>query len=181
MRNLPITTRLAAALVSTAALVLAPTSPAGALPCLTPPVAAAVSVPFDGPACTWCPGHRGLQYATAAGTVVRAAGPGTVTFAGPVAGTVWVTVALDGGVLTSYGPLRAVLVRRGAFVGAGGVRGTTVGPLHFGVRIGGQYVDPAPWLGRPVHLVPRLVPLDGRIPAPPALRCPAGGTRVAVR
>ena len=42
-----------------------------------------------------------------------------VTFAGPVAGTVWVTVAHDGGVLTSYGPLRQVLVRRGAAVGLG--------------------------------------------------------------
>jgi murein DD-endopeptidase MepM/ murein hydrolase activator NlpD len=167
--------------VAAAVVVLAPTSPAGALPCLTPPVAAAVSAPFDGPACPWCPGHRGLQYATAAGTVVRAAGPGTVTFAGPVAGTVWVTVALDGGVLTTYGPLRTVLVRRGAVVGVGVALGTTVGPLHFGVRIGGQYVDPAPMLGRPVHLVPRLVPLDGRIPVPPALRCPAGGTRPAVR
>ena len=81
----------------------------------------------------------------------------------------------------SYGPLRQVLVRRGAAVSAGMALGTTVGLLHFGVRVGGEYVDPAPLLGQPVHLVPRLVPLSGRIPPPPALRCPAGGTRAGVR
>ena len=103
---------LPAALAVVAALLLATASPAAALPCLSPPVAARVSEPFQGPACTWCPGHRGLQYTTGPGTVVRSAGAGTVIFAGPVAGTVWVTVAHDGDVLTSYGPLRQVLVRR---------------------------------------------------------------------
>jgi murein DD-endopeptidase MepM/ murein hydrolase activator NlpD len=176
-----LTRSLPAALAIVAALLLATASPAAALPCLSPPVAARVSEPFRGPVCTWCPGHRGLQYATGPGAVVRSAGPGTVTFAGPVAGAVWITVAHEGGVLTSYGPLRQVLVRRGAAVSAGVALGTTVGPLHFGVRVGGEYVDPAPLLGQPVHLVPRLVPLSGRIPPPPALRCSAGGTRAGVR
>jgi len=176
-----LTRSLLAAFVATVALLVATASFASALPCLSPPVPAGISAPFQAPACTWCPGHRGLQYATAPGTAVRSAGPGTVTFAGSVAGTVWITVAHDDGVLTSYGPLRQVLVRRGAAVSAGVVLGTTVGPLHFGVRVGGEYVDPAPLLGQPVHLVPRLVPLVGRIPPPPALRCPAGGTRPAVR
>jgi hypothetical protein len=98
-----------------------------------------------------------------------------------VARTVWVTVAHDGGVLTSYGPLRQILVRGGAAVAAGVALGTTIGPLHFGVRVGGEYVDPAPLLGQPVHLVPRLVPLSGSIPGPPTLRCPAGGTRAGLR
>jgi murein DD-endopeptidase MepM/ murein hydrolase activator NlpD len=163
------------------ALVLVTTSPAGALPCLAPPVAAPASQPFQGPACTWCPGHRGLTYATGPGTVVRSAGAGSVSFAGPVAGKAWVTVAHDGGLLTSYGPMRQLLVRRGALVESGAVLGTAAGPLHFGVRVGGQYVDPAPMLGHAVHLVPRLVPLRGRIPPPPAPRCPAGGTKAPVR
>jgi murein DD-endopeptidase MepM/ murein hydrolase activator NlpD len=176
-----LTRTLLAALVASAALLLAAVSPAVALPCLSPPVTARVSEAFEGPACTWCPGHRGLQYATGPGTVVRTAGPGTVMFAGQVARTLWVTVAHDGEVLTSYGPLRQILVRRGAAISAGMPLGTTVGPLHFGVRVGGAYVDPAPLLGQPVHLVPRLVPLSGRVPRPPALRCPAGGTRAGVR
>ena len=157
-----------------AAALAGPASPVQALSiCLSPPVAAPIVIPFRQPGCRWCPGNRGVDYATAAGTPVLAAGAGTVTFAGPVAGSVWVTVAHDGGLLTSYGPLRKVTVRRGAMVAAGRALGTTAGSLHFGVRTGGQYIDPEPLLGQPVHLVPRLVPLTGRI-APPPGRCPAG-------
>ena len=163
---------LAAAAVATLA---GPLPPAMAVPtCLVPPVAARIVTPYRPPACTWCPGNRGVDYATTAGTVVRAAAAGTVTFAGPVAGAVWVTVAHAGGVLTSYGPLRAVMVRRGAVLTTSSVLGAAAGSLHFGVRVGGHYVDPEPLLAAPVHLVPRLVPLTGHLPRPPALRCPSG-------
>jgi murein DD-endopeptidase MepM/ murein hydrolase activator NlpD len=149
--------------------------------CLHPPVTAPVVGRFVAPRCRWCPGNRGLDYGTRLGTAVRAAAAGTVTFAGPVAGAVWVTVAHRGGMLTSYGPLRTLAVHRGDVVGSGEVVGTSAGMLHFGVRVAGTYIDPAPLLGVPVHLVPRLVPLHGRVPRPPALACPAGGRSVRVR
>jgi murein DD-endopeptidase MepM/ murein hydrolase activator NlpD len=141
--------------------------------CLTPPVAARVAVAFRAPGCRWCPGQRGLEYANRAGVAVRAAGTGTVVFSGQVAGVVWVTVDHGGGLRTSYGPLRRVAVRRGATVATDTVVATAAGPLHFGVRIDGRYVDPAPLLGRPVHLVPRLFSPTARIPRPPAVRCGA--------
>jgi hypothetical protein len=139
--------------------------------CLAPPVLAPVAVPFRAPACRWCPGQRGLEYANRPGVAVRAAGPGTVVFAGQVAGVVWVTVDHGGGVRSSYGPLRRVLVRRGTTVGAGTVIASSAGSLHFGVRIGGRYVDPADLLGRPVHLVPRLFSPTALVPRSPAVQC----------
>jgi murein DD-endopeptidase MepM/ murein hydrolase activator NlpD len=163
-------------------LVLLLASPAGAAPsCLLPPVPARIVVPFQQPGCLWCPGNRGVDYATPAGTPARSAGAGTVSFAGPVAGAVWVTVAHTGGMLTSYGPLRALAVRRGAVVAAGDLLGTTAGSLHFGVRLDGRYIDPELLLGEPVHLVPRLVPLSGPVARPAERRCPAGGARPPVR
>ena len=159
-----------------AVLALASAAAAAPLPtCLQPPVRGPVITPFQAPACLWCPGNRGIDYGTAAGATVRAAAGGTVTFAGSVAGARWVTVAHDGGMLTSYGPLQIVAVRAGMAVEGADVVGTSSGNLHFGVRIGGRYVDPGPLLGAPVHLVPRLVPLRGPIARPPALRCAAPG------
>ena len=102
---------------------------------------------------------------TPAGTPVRSAGAGTVTFAGAVAGAVWVTVAHDGGMLTSYGPLRQVRCVVARSSSAGDLLGRSAGSLHFGVRLDGRYVDPALLLGEAVHLVPRLVPLGGSRPA----------------
>ncbi len=37
-------------------------SPASAAPCWNPPVAGRVVDPFRMPACTWCPGNRGIEY-----------------------------------------------------------------------------------------------------------------------
>jgi murein DD-endopeptidase MepM/ murein hydrolase activator NlpD len=146
----------------------------GAAPsCLVPPVVAPVIDPFRAPACTWCPGHRGIEYGTRPHTVVRAAAAGKVSFAHSVAGSVWVTVVHAGDLASSYGPMARVDVRRGDSVRAGQSLGTSVGALHFGLRLDGRYVDPAPLLGRPPHLVPRLVPLHARLAPVPALRCPA--------
>ncbi len=165
-----------AVLVVVAVLFAGP-PPAGAgRACLAPPVPGRVAVPFRAPDCPWCPGQRGLEYANRPGVAVRAAGPGTVVFAGPVAGAVWVTVDHGGDLRTSYGPLRRVLVRRGATVAAGTVIASAAAALHFGVRIGGRYVDPATLLGRPVHLVPRLLSPTARVPRPPPVRCGAVAT-----
>jgi murein DD-endopeptidase MepM/ murein hydrolase activator NlpD len=166
------TIRRSLVLLIVVALILAnPRSAVAGPTCLMPPVAARVAVPFRAPACRWCPGQRGLEYANRPGVAARAAASGTVVFAGQVAGVVWVTVDHGGGLRTSYGPLRRVTVRRGATVASGAVLATAAGPLHFGVRIGGRYVDPAGLLGRPVHLVPRLFSPSARIPRPAAVHC----------
>jgi murein DD-endopeptidase MepM/ murein hydrolase activator NlpD len=156
--------------------------PAAALgTCLVPPVSARIVLSFRAPGCPWCPGNRGVDYGTTPGAHVRAAGAGTISFAGPVGGAVWVTVAHGNGLLTSYGPLRSLAVRQGVAVVAGSPLGTAAGALHFGVRLAGIYIDPQPLLGEPVHLVPRLVPLTGRIAPAPELRCSAGGAGPPVR
>jgi murein DD-endopeptidase MepM/ murein hydrolase activator NlpD len=162
------------------ALVVSLLAPAGLAPpsslsCLLGPVAAPVVDPFRAPLCEWCPGNRGLQYGAAPGAVARAAAAGVVSFAGVVAGTRYVVIDhAGGGLRATYGDLAVSELRVGDVVAAGGVVGL-VGDrgLHFGLRRGETYVDPAPLLGRLVER-PRLVPTDGtprRAPPPPRLRC----------
>ena len=59
------------------------------------------------------PGHRGVDFVAAAGTPVRAANAGEVTFAGNVAGSLHVVVAHPGGLRTSSSFLATIAVRRG--------------------------------------------------------------------
>ena len=120
--------------------------------------------------------HRGIDVAAPAGTVVRAARAGEVTYAGPL-GYSGLTVAVrtPDRYVTSYLHLSAVAVRRGESVAGGtrlgavgttGRRSTPAPHLHFGVRIAGtehRYVDP-------LALLP--VPGGARRMAP-ALRAPA--------
>jgi len=149
--------------------------------CLLPPVIAPISDPFREPACQWCPGNRGLEYAVPAGTPVRAAAAGTVTFSGPVAGTFYVVVQHADGMRATYGQLTGSHLAAGDVVVAGAIVGTSAGGLHFGLRVGDRYVDPALFIGRVVERV-RLVPTDGSAPRPappPRLECPATAVRTA--
>lgn len=135
---------------------------------LTPPVDAQVTRRFESPRTDWGPGHRGIDYGVAAGTQVRAAAPGTVLFAGSVAGILAVTIGHAGGLETTYSQLAEVSVETGDVVGTGawiGVAGAAHsglgGGLHFGVKLNGAYVDPEDHLGpvdasRAIHLT-RLV------------------------
>lgn len=157
-------TLLAALALSAAVFVVAP-APAQAArrphaAAYVPPVDASVRDPFRAPACTWCPGNRGLEYATAPGQTVSAAADGRVSFAGSVAGARWVVVEHADGLRTSYGYLDALSVGSGARVVARQPLGTATDRFHFGVRRGDVYLDPALLLagGAPV---PRLVPVDG--------------------
>jgi murein DD-endopeptidase MepM/ murein hydrolase activator NlpD len=143
--------------------------------CLLPPVTAPIADPFREPACPWCPGNRGLTYDIPAGTPVRAAAAGTVTFAGPVAGTFYVVVEHGDGLRATYGELAGSHLAPGDAVVTGATVGLSAGGLHFGVRRGDRYIDPAPSLGRLVERA-RLVPTDGtpaRPAPPPRLQCPA--------
>ncbi len=123
---------------------------------------------FDPPAAPWAAGHRGVDLGGQPGQVVLAALPGTVRFAGSVAGKP--VVVLDHGTTrTTYEPV-AGLVEVGDAVPAGAAVGRLVAVgshcapatcLHLGwIRnADNTYLDPLLLLGvGPV----RLYPWDGR-------------------
>jgi murein DD-endopeptidase MepM/ murein hydrolase activator NlpD len=154
---------------------LAGASPVAAAPCWPPPVEAAVVDPFRAPACRWCPGNRGVEYATLPGTAVRAVAAGRVTFVGDVAGRRYVVVRHPDGWRVTYGDLDKIRVERGSVVIARSVVGLSGARFHLGLRDSAGYRDPTPYLGRLSHLA-RLVPLDGSLgppPGEPRLRCGA--------
>ena len=132
---------------------------------LQPPPAVARG--FDAPTPNWKRGHRGVDLAATAGQPVYAAGPGTVVFAGELAGRPLVSIAHPGGLRTSYEPVQPA-VRPGQAVH----RGTVIGALmpahpgcgapaclHWGAMWGpaarADYVDPLGLLaGTPIRLKP---------------------------
>jgi murein DD-endopeptidase MepM/ murein hydrolase activator NlpD len=144
--------------------------------CWSPPVDAPITDPFRPPACTWCPGNRGIEYGTSRGAPVRAAGTGRVSYAGSIAGTVYVVVRHGDGRRVTYGNLIGESFDVGDLVIRGQIVGRAAGRLHLGVREGERYVDPARFIGRLVSR-PRLIPVDDSRPNPapaPRLSCAAG-------
>lgn len=145
-----------------------PAAASSDLPLLSPPVDAQITRRFEEPRMDWGPGHRGIDYGVAAGTGVRAATFGTISFAGSVAGILAVTIDHGRGLETTYSQLAEVSVDAGEVVAAGtwiGVAGEAhselEGGLHLGVKLNGEYVDPEDHLGpvdasRAIHLT-RLV------------------------
>jgi murein DD-endopeptidase MepM/ murein hydrolase activator NlpD len=167
----------AAAAVATAfvATIVAAVPGGAAVACLRPPVEAPISRPFDAPPCQWCAGHRGITYEVAAGTPVRAAAAGTVTFSRVVVDIRYVVVRHGDGLLATYGGLASTTLAAGDGVAAGAIVGRTGEELYFGLRTAPDtYVDPLPRLGV-LDVLPYLVPTDGterRRPPEPVLRCP---------
>jgi alpha-beta hydrolase superfamily lysophospholipase len=149
-----------------AAIVLLVPSARAAPLLLIPPVDGAITRRFEPPASEYGPGHRGIDYGVPAGSSVRAAAAGTVTFAGPVGGAQAVAVAHGGGMLTTYSRLADVYVLNGESVGRGHWLGTVGeshpgGPegVHLGVKLNGAYVDPERFMEpidstRAIHLAP---------------------------
>ncbi|WP_235912235.1 murein hydrolase activator EnvC family protein [Ruania zhangjianzhongii] len=119
---------------------------------------------FDPPPLPWLSGHRGVDLAAEAGATVRAAGPGTVAFAGMVAGRPVVSIQHTDGLRTTYEPVTPTVqagdaVDRGSMIGqlsdAGSHCESTC--LHWGVRTGrDDYLDPLLLLG--AEVVIRLYP-----------------------
>ncbi len=146
-------------------------------PCFGPPVDAEISDPFRPPGCTWCPGNRGQEYATVAGDVARSVATGTVSFAGLVAGTRYVVVDIGHGYRVTYGGLASTALSPGDVVVVGSRIGVVRGRLHFGVRKGSVYLDPARFIGEPTGRI-RLVPLHGptRASTAPGWSCTAPET-----
>lgn len=153
----------------------APTS--WVLPTDGPPV---VRRPFQPPPVDWRPGHRGVDLAGRPGEPVRAAGAGTVTFAGVLAGRGVVTVQ-HGPLRTTYEPVTPA-VGVGARVALGQVLGHLArghgaprpgeALLHWGLRRGEAYFDPMSLLRASP---PRLLPHWSR-GAPAAYRPWAGAS-----
>lgn len=122
---------------------------------------------FDAPSPNWLAGHRGVDLAATPGQPVHAAGPGTVVFAGELAGRSLVSVAHPGGLRTSYEPVEPGVrpgqaVRRGSVIGslAAGHPGCPAPAcLHWGAMWGpaaqADYVDPIGLLAStPIRLKP---------------------------
>lgn len=122
---------------------------------------------FDAPTPNWNRGHRGVDLAGSPGQLVYAAGPGTVVFAGELAGRPVVSIAHPGGLRTSYEPVEAAvrvgqLVSTGAAIGqllAGHPGCPAAACLHWGAMwgaaSGADYVDPLGLLAStPIRLKP---------------------------
>lgn len=121
---------------------------------------------FDPPSCTWCAGHRGVDLAGVILEPVLAVLPGTVTYAGTLAGR-GVVVIDHGATRTTYEPVAAT-VHRGDVVAGGAMIGRLeqVGShcfpaacLHLGlIRNSDEaYLDPLtilPAAPQPVRLLP---------------------------
>lgn len=114
----------------------------------------AVTRDFDAPSPNWQRGHRGVDLAATTQQPVYAAGPGTVVFAGILAGRPVVSIAHPGGLRTTYEPVQA-RTRVGRTVAAGQLIGTVTeghagcpvaACLHWGAMWGpaarADYVDP---------------------------------------
>ncbi|QLQ40333.2 M23 family metallopeptidase [Micromonospora robiginosa] len=133
---------------------------------------------FDPPPEPWLPGHRGVDLLAAPGAEVRAAGAGTVLFAGSVAGRPVVTVGHGDGLRTTYEPVRPRLaagdrVHAGTPIGdllPGHPGCADTACLHWGLRRGDAYLDPLALLG--LGRI-RLLPLEEADPG--------AGTRIAQR
>ncbi len=119
---------------------------------------------FDPPPLPWLPGHRGVDLASSTGHPVTAAGPGTVVFAGELAGRGVVSIDHTGGLRTTYEPLTPA-VDRGDTVAAGQTIGhlepghascPSAACLHLGLKRGPAYLDPLLLFGSgQVRLLPR--------------------------
>ncbi len=117
---------------------------------------------FDPPDVGWGAGHRGVDLLGSPGAAVRAALPGTVSFAGTIAGR-GVVVVDHGATRTTYEPVLAT-VHRGRAVAAGAVIGRLTSAashcppracLHWGWLRGETYLDPLLLVGAgPVRLLP---------------------------
>ena len=142
------------ALLSVALLLFisAPAARGGSLD-LIQPVPGPITRHFEQPPTPYSAGHRGIDFGAPVGTRVVAAAAGTVSFAGQVGGSLFVSVDLPGGLRTTYSFLSAILVKKGQAVAQGQLIAKS-GPgaageqpnLHFGLRSGDTYLDPEPYL-----------------------------------
>lgn len=132
------------------------------------PLAGEVVAFFDDPAVPWGPGHRGVDIAGVEGAPVLAAGDGVVAYVGVVVDRPVVSIDHPDGIRTTYEPV-AGSVEVGDAVGQAQVIGTLVADashcaprvcLHWGAKIGDDYIDPLSLLSDPVI---RLYPVGAAV------------------
>jgi murein DD-endopeptidase MepM/ murein hydrolase activator NlpD len=136
-----------------------------ALPSLNP-VGGSISAGFGWRVDPWPEYHRGLDLAADYGTPVHAAADGVVRAAGWESGGFGIKVDVDheNGYHTWYAHLSRVAVapgervRKGETIAYVGATGEATGPhLHYQVMLGGQAIDPTPYLnGVPAKLLATL-------------------------
>jgi murein DD-endopeptidase MepM/ murein hydrolase activator NlpD len=105
---------------------------------------------FEKPATPYSAGHRGIDFGCPFGSPVVAVADGTIAFAGPVGGALFVSIDHPNGLRSTYSYLSVVLVKKGVTVKQGqvvarsgqGDPGSTQPVLHFGIRSGSDYLDP---------------------------------------
>lgn len=144
---------------------------------------------FDPPDTPYGSGHRGVDLAASPGQAIRAAGPGTVVYAGPLAGRGVLSLQHADGLRTTYEPVLAS-VAAGVEVGLGQVIGTVqaghvgcpaAACLHWGLKRGEVYLDPLLLLRQgPVRLLPRYAGARSATAPDPALLLPAGSATLNV-
>ncbi len=122
---------------------------------------------FDRPETPWGPGHRGIDLEVEVGQEVLAPGDGMVTFAGAVVDRGVVSIGHGGGWVSSLEPVSATVSAGDQVEGGAPIGVVTDEPghcfpdpcLHWGVRWGGDYVNPLDVL---IGFGPiRLLPLTG--------------------
>jgi murein DD-endopeptidase MepM/ murein hydrolase activator NlpD len=166
-------------LLLAASLALAPVSadPVGVWPLQPRPQ---VVQGFDPPDSPYGAGHRGVDLLGTVGQPVLAALPGTITYAGALAGR-GVVVVDHGTTRTTYEPVTATvavgtLVPAGARIGTLELAGSHCFPracLHWGWIEGETYLDPLRLVGAgPVRLLPLWRDEPVRLAGVPADRPP---------
>ena len=91
--------------------------------------------------------NNGIDIKVPKGSPVKAAAKGKVVYVGWLTGYGNVVIVEHDGFHTVYSRLREVLVKEGQRVLAGTVIGKAGGePVHFELRVGGEAVDPEPYL-----------------------------------
>ena len=148
-----------------------------------------VTRPFDAPANPYGSGHRGVDLAASPGQVIRAAGPGTVIYAGPLAGRGVISIQHADGLRTTYEPVQATIAT-GVQVLLGQVIGTLLAGhagcpaaacLHWGLKGGEVYLDPLLLLSQgPVRLLPRYSDGNSATALEPAMLLPAAPVALGV-
>lgn len=112
---------------------------------------------FDKPAKNWLPGHRGVDLAAEVASPIYAAGPGTVLYAGVLAGVPTISIEHAGGLRTTYQPVFPLMKpgdqvegqQKIGTLAPGGTRGYP--GLQWGAKFGeDDYINPLTLLPTPV-------------------------------
>lgn len=115
------------------------------------------------------PGNRGLEFGLTVSTPVTNSAAGTVSFAGQVGGSLFVTIDHGDGLRTTHAFVEQVLVRRGDVLAAGDTVAIAGPGYHFTAREGTTYVDPAGLFGAPTSAAPNPAEPDASGPVSPVL------------